>query len=413
MKIMLFNKSTIVAAVLLSLCLFVSCEGPGGSAKNDTFKDSAKSKGPDTSKAQDPIDIEDKYSSIDFYLENSGSMDGYVSKKTEFSDILKGVLYNLETDSINLFYANQNLIPIEKDVKKFIQELTPSNFKSEGGKRESTDIAELLEKIQPNINLNGVTIIASDFIFSPGKGKNATEYLSDQQLEIKRIVKKIIDKGSEMSMMVCRFESKFTGCYYNREDSCIDVKDMDRPFYIWFIGTKRHLITVRNRLYNGKIPKKNVAFYTKENLDSVNWRIKNGQTYSISRSSNHALENLRKNERNGKCEFKISANLSLLVDDEYILNPNNYEVTNNYSVSKIVKESDSYVISLESDKVYKGSVVVSLKSQIPNWIEAYTDHEGIDVKTASDKTYGLSYLLNGVSDAFNQSILVRFNVQIN
>ncbi|MDD4848252.1 MAG: hypothetical protein PHR53_05770, partial [Bacteroidales bacterium] len=126
---------------------------------------------------------------INVYIENSGSMDGYVKGVTEFEQTVYSYLSDIKisdlTDSLNLLYINSKTIPWGSDIADFIEKLEPATFRLRGGNRQTTDISDLLKIILSETKENHVSIFISDCIFSPGKSRNAEQYLVKQQIGIK------------------------------------------------------------------------------------------------------------------------------------------------------------------------------------------------------------------------------------
>ena len=64
---------------------------------------------------------------INVYLENSGSMDGYVKGNTGFEQSLFAYLSEMQinniVDTLNLNYINSRVIPLGHDVEKFIHHI--------------------------------------------------------------------------------------------------------------------------------------------------------------------------------------------------------------------------------------------------------------------------------------------------
>lgn len=415
MRVALFNKS-IASAFLLSLLFFCSCEGPVDRTKvKDSFnkEDSILNASESESNLEKSSESSIKeYSGVDFYLENSGSMDGYVADKTEFPDHLKNVLYAIDNGEMNLYYANKLILKINKTPKDFFAELNPTSFKKEGGNRASTDIAELLDSILSRHNKKNITVIASDFIFSPGKDKDAENYLKDQRIEVKRVTNRVLKKHKNISIMVYRFISSFNGNYYNKIDSKSYITH-SRPFFIWIIGDKEYLRDVKRKFEKENIDFKNSTYFSLEDENNIEWRVIAGKNMRITPGNKHSIENLEKDPHTNLCKFKIEAKLPLLLDESYILDTSNYICDKGYTVSKVSKvDEDIYRIDIQSPKAYKKITSVSLKNNTPSWVSTYNDTDGDDITQTYDKTYGLEYLLGGVKDAFDQDNYAIFKIQI-
>ena len=58
--------------------------------------------------------------------------------------------------------------------------------------------------------------------------------------------------------------------------------------------------------------------------------------------------------------------------------------------------------------------ILGLLKKIPNWIDEYTDDEGLDINKegAIDKTYGLKYLIGGLNDAYSIENYTKITINI-
>ncbi|PTS96864.1 hypothetical protein DBR11_18395, partial [Pedobacter sp. HMWF019] len=179
---------------------------------------------------------------INVFFENSFSMDGYISQ-ADLKSSIYDMLVNLKqlTSSINLNYINSSIIKASSsDIKLFSSGLTPQLFKKMGGKRWNSDIAEVLENVLSQTDQNNASILISDFVFSPPKKINAVSYLKLQEVAIKD---KFQDKLNKQNLALAIFQMKanFQGDYYDHNSKTIKLAGVDRPYYIWFIGTEEQV----------------------------------------------------------------------------------------------------------------------------------------------------------------------------
>ena len=157
------NKYFFITKRLLGLlflvCVCFSCGNRGGKI-NDSKKQS--------SKIIQPHPIQD----VNVYLENSGSMDGYVKGNTGFEQSIYAYLTDLQisklVDTLNLNYINSRIIPLGCDVEKFIHNIEPADFRRHGGDLGTSDIAIVLDSILKLHKKNDISIFISDCIVSPG-----------------------------------------------------------------------------------------------------------------------------------------------------------------------------------------------------------------------------------------------------
>lgn len=393
------KKRILIFAILVSLSL-ISC-GNGGKKPEPPVPPEK----PDTAK---PV--------VNVYIENSGSMDGYVKGVTEFEQAVYNYLTDITisefADSLNLFYINSDIIPQGSDISDFIEKLEPTTFKNRGGKRQTTDISNLLNSVLHETDSNKVAIFITDGIFSPGKARNAEEYLVNQQIGIKRNMADYLARFPGSAVIVYQLSSQFDGVFYNREDSKTNIKEQ-RPFYIWILGSTRHLIQLTNKVPVSKFKGNGVenAFSITGGPKSVDYAVKQGSgNFDLDRNDpKHKINNLKR-ETKGKQNtvgFSVNANLSgFLLSDDYLSDTSNYELNNRdytLTISKAVANGFGYThqLNFSSENVHKGIISVKLKSQIPKWVEEVNDDIGSE--PIDGKTYGIRYQIYGIYEAFTIS----------
>lgn len=408
---------------LCALCI-ISC----GSPPNFPIKDSCN----EHSKSNLPAPT------IKVYVENSGSMDGYVNGATDFETAVYSFLSDLQNaklgaraDSLSLKnalvlnYINSKVLQQKPDVREFIEALEPADFKIKGGRRGVSDMSNILDTIISHTDDNEVSVFISDCIFSPGKKykakDNADEYIVAQQIGIKsRIVEKLA-RNHEFSIVVMRLISQFNGIYYNKFDDKQLINN-DRPYYIWLMGNKSHLKTIIQNVGFNKIKGKGVQniFMISNPQTVIPYNISlpklgNGK-YEIDRSEAHSITNAKIDGKGGKNSFQVAASVNfsnVLLPDEYLMNPENYSVSNNaygieiskYSGPNQNRYTHTIKLKLLQPVLSKGTVKITLKNTLPQWISQYTDESGLDINApgAMEKTYGLKYLLEGVYEAYSSN----------
>jgi hypothetical protein len=350
---------------------------------------------------------------VNVYIENSGSMDGYVKGVTEFEQTVYNYLNDIKiseiTDTLNLYYINSQVIPQGSDIADFIEKLEPSNFKAKGGNRGASDIANVLETVLKETNAGKVAILVTDGIFSPGKGKDAKQYLVNQQIGIKRIFADYLKTNKTTAVMVYQLQSKFSGIYYNNVDAKISLNE-NRPFYIWVIGDVKWLCNLREKIADDKLKERSAAqsfnvFTAMNGSQTVKYAINPSiGKFKKSKMDNKTIEKLEKDSHTGKVKFAVNVDFShLLLDESYLLDVNNYANSSKYDleIKKASTKGGGYTHVLyftSDDRVYAGVVTVKLKADMPAWVETVNDDNG--TTAVINKTYGIKYQLGGVYDAF-------------
>lgn len=412
--------------VLSSMCALslIGCGGPP-STPNQNVEQSIS-----------PQNVKISAPTIKVYVENSGSMDGYVKGVTDFENAVYSYLSDMQhadlgvrTDSLAtknilvLNYINSEVLQQKSDVREFIEALEPTDFKMKGGKRGVSDMSNILGTILSQTNDNEVSILVSDCIFSPGKKykakDNADEYILAQQIGIKSHIVEKLAKNPNFSIVVMRLTSQFNGIYYNKFDDGQRINN-DRPFFIWLMGDRSYLHTILNKVEINQIKGKGVQniFMISKPLTAIPYNISLPQSgngkYEIDKSEAYTISSAKTESKGGNSCFQVGISVdfsNVLLPDEYLMNPDNYSVSNKaygieiskYSGPNQSRYTHTIKLKLLQSVINKGCVKITLLNISPKWIDEYTDESGLDINAsgAMEKTYGLKFLLGGVYDAYS------------
>src|SRR5690606_23581860 len=116
------------------------------------------------------------------YLENSGSLNGYlnVSGDGSFRDAVYSLITGIggfkEKQSLHLYDINTVVIPVARnasadDVNDYISNLDAAHFaqrsKAKGGDQTRSDLRNVLKEVLDSTGARTVSVLVSDCIFSP------------------------------------------------------------------------------------------------------------------------------------------------------------------------------------------------------------------------------------------------------
>lgn len=391
---------------------------------------------------------------IKVYVENSGSMDGYVEGITGFENAVYSYLAKVQgadlgvtPDSLPsdrnvmiLNYINSKVIEQDSSIQAFIKALAPAAFRKKGGDRGTSDISEMLRTIVKQTGDNDVSVFVSDCIFSPGKKyakeDDAIEYLIAQKIGVTTTFYDKLREDKDFSVVVMRLTSNFNGIYYDRLNNPHSY-DGDRPYYIWLMGSRG---CIANLLYAVNVEEikefedrgLEIFIASNNSIDGVEYAVlTNGKGQGkFRRVNDHAITNVKaaKNRAAGRpgCssgseyifELPIGVDFSgLLLPDSYLLNPDNYEVSSSSYRVEIEenapgsKYSHTLMLISENKIIPQGEVSVTLKNVVPNWFEDYSVTEDTAI-IDPEKTFGLSYLMNGVVEAYSSKNIGTLTIKI-
>jgi hypothetical protein len=361
---------------------------------------------------------------FDFFYENSASMDGYISSKSNFSEAVLGMIAKAsikENTTVNTYYVNNGVFPFNDKMAKMENFLKPENTKKYG-QRGNSEINKILSIAVDSAltKPERVTVLISDYIYSM-KGKKVAEELDVLKNTTTIVINKLAKK--DYATVIVKLNSKFTGTFYTSMNTPVTMSE-DRPVYLWIFCHKSMVSKIVNDFeldqlkgYDKHIvlmnDTENPVYYT--GLIHTN---KQGRCEKQDRSSREIknIESIKLN-RDGKFSLGIAVDLSsLALMDTDKLNPNNYEVistTNNtFSIDKVdnikvLENNDrelagtaTHIITLslnEKPKSGKQKLTINFKKQVPSWVKEVSTEDDSNSAGRINKTFGLEALINGAA----------------
>lgn len=358
---------------------------------------------------------------VNVYLENSGSMNGYVDNgKTLFQQDVYNYLCDIHiseiASEINLHFINSQIINKGSVIEDFINKLTPNSFKTSGGKTTTTDIADVFKQVLNRTDDNTVSIFISDCIFSPGSVTNPQAYLANQQVGIKKCFADHLTQYPNFSVLVYQLYSNFSGTYYDYMNRPRKYNG-ERPYYIWVMGHTANIAKLRAYIPNEKFSGSGVANmwcafnHTVEDLSySIVPKAIIGDFNKVSKNS---ISRIKKT--NGEFAFQVLAKLDvleLMLGNDYLMDTNNYAcLINKY-------DTDEWYIDVERNtnasspathniilgttkNTLSGTLSVAIRCKSPKWAYELTDDDDSSFTDENNrKTYGLKYMIDGIQQAF-------------
>lgn len=347
-----------------------------------------------------PIEkVETNNIKLKLYIENSGSMNGYMQQKSELKDAVKSYVsaLDLQVDTTELYYINSIVIPFKSNISNLENALNPQNFANCSGNRTNSDIADMINNIVLNATANSVSLFVSDCILDVPQG-NAVNYFGVKQTNITRTFAKALRKNPKLGVEVFRLMSSYKGMYYYSK-GCEPFKGM-RPYYLWVIGNKNVIA-----LLNKKVPFSSIQ-HGYENY--VAYTTTTQVPFDISTSLKvHDIKGKR--NVNGQYEFDFMVDMSeTLQEESALVNSQNYvsRTGNNVEVNNVVKVKQgsdyTHILTLAISKNTKPcpETISFVPASMPSWVEKVNDDSGCNVMQNKSKTTGIKYLIQGISDAY-------------
>lgn len=347
------------------------------------------------------------------YIENSGSMDGYMCDGSQLKDAVYDYVSDLNrySDTVSLYYINKVSIPYKGEVRSYIKDLNPTSFRQAGGNRSNSNIGDMISAIVDGMSSTDVSMFISDCILDITVS-DSQKYLRTCQIDIKEAIIKGQKKIDNFSVEVLKMSSDFKGNYYYQNGRVEVLDSVQRPYYIWLMGSKAAL-----ERYNQEVPLSDLSKYGMSEMvaftdfSEVPFQIKN----------RYLTSNVIKPVK-GKLQLTLQADMNPTLQPEaIILNASNYRFSSQgitiERLDHITTDHAQYTHSIQisiPDDVHVSDVLMSFEQpSLPSWISASNDESGNNVKSNIDKTTGIKYLIQGIADAYKkQTILTSFKFNL-
>jgi hypothetical protein len=416
----------IASALLLSMC----AEKSGGEGEEKKPEDSI----PDSGKspigglvAIKPIN------EVNIFLENSGSINGYLTGSSEFNQALNLVLHNAELEfTLNTAYVNTQVYPSKKTLSTFVNDLTPTGIKV--GDQTTSNINYMFEEAIKATSNGSVSILVSDGIYSLPTLNTTQEVitaLDAAKLETRNTLINVIQKRNLMTVVI-KLSSNFNGTYYKADHSNIALNNQ-RPYYMWIFGSPELVEKAMKAIEVENLPgyKNQVKFFRTNDLKIPHTILTTGEekigTFRKPSGKNGLMSEVEDAERSDRTGTKNQFGFGLAVDMSKINLPDNYKTAvanykvvsdkNSYTVTGIKSESQfgpnsrnyilsmtgfnpTHIIQIKSSTTFLGELKISLINQDPSWI---SQSSIIDETTINaNQTFGFSSLMEGISAAYKR-----------
>jgi hypothetical protein len=368
-------------------------------------------------------------SQVKFFIENSGSMDGYIRNTTEFeaalSDLLVQLQYHYDNKNLKVNFINTKVYPSQMDeVQNFVEALEPEKAPYKVGDRTVSKLNEILKMILDSTKQNNISILVSDCIYSLAK-KDDTE----GALEFEKSLTKgaFLEKSKQFGFatIVLKMKSKFTGNYWNKDNGSVYLNGAERPYYIWIFGSNEHINEFSKKInpkslkgfeysyFLSDFSKEKQPYYTvlKETNKVGSFKQTNRGEKDVKSISGIGFDG-------GTLQFSIAVDLgNIQVDSSYLTTVKNYVVPVGFTVKSIEKidrnklsqrdmvtvektTATHFITVSTTSKFTTQDLKLELSNKIPAWVAQSNSMDDRNVKDELDKTFGLSYLVQGVSEAY-------------
>lgn len=389
--------------------------------------------------------LQSQHQIVNVYIENSGSMNGFINNASAFQDAIQRLIILLEhyygSDNINLNYINSAVHPFSGAIVRMLE---PNTFRA-AGNVGSTNLNDIVRMVLRGVDENSISILVSDCIYSlVGKGTTESLLSSCKNKTMSAFLEKAREH-SDLATTIVRLTSHFKGSYwdYNHPSGkASQTLDCDRPYYMCVIGTNANV-----GAFNNHIKVEEMRGYDDKYILSCSdfsncsySAMPNSHKLAMFRVTGSApFQTLERARPHGDIfQFAISADLSSIpMSEREKLKECNFGIIQGHYAVVDIHELDqnhmhptdriivenchlTHEIVISTDQ-YPTDVIVGVKRNTPQWvIESNSTDDSIIQEDASEKlkTFGLKYFVEGIADAYKEvspdkDYITKFKITIN
>lgn len=416
----------------LCFCLLLVLASCAGSNTNDKPTDAPAPK------------IED----VNFYMEVSGSMAGYLRGATDFAKTVPNLLVAIEQQAdsgrlpLHTYYIGDSIVRFKGSTEEFIYTIATQ----QPAREKSSQMHRIFQQIANHTDSNDIAMFVSDCIlsYSDEDIKNNKEINREKaEAGLKPFITSAfnqLQRKNNMAASLYGFSSSFNGTYYTYQNGRIPIRSGQamRPYYIWVIGNKELLKHFNSQLYklesfNPDLLAMHFGLFDKPVSDyEIFFRYKKSGEWQPEGGSIKDLEATKKEP----ATIAIGANLSALPpyaqDTAYLLHhlkldkaTADYEIKNIQPANAVDKSelkrneldalsNATHILVLQVNEVYKSNaaLLLSLPLQYDTTYRRLSVMDDRSVATMAGKTFGLEHLVDGVRAAYQNPNQHFINISI-
>lgn len=372
------------------------------------------------------INQQQTISKVIFFIENSGSMLGYVKKANDYKNAIVSLSYFPEFDNSKkeFYFINGTINPSKKsnislnligtDPELLKNNLNQSSFKKFGDPRYS-DLTRMFEKALSCAKGDEISILVSDCIYDVGEESDPLTALKIETEKTKKVFRDRLTTENIQTIII-KAESQFEGNYYFASKKGSQSINQKRPYYIIIFGD--------SRLLNKHFTEENIAnkisgyFSMARFMKIDNIKIPYQATNQNSKGK-FKFDKFNKNklikaekDRNGQgFQFSIAIDYSSLpFPDTYYKAKDNYQLSGTYKIFDIYTPTKklpdvttfnpTHLITIYTSSSPYGNIELTLKYIIPSWITETNSDNETDIIGDTKHTFGFQYLINAITDAY-------------
>ena len=372
---------------------------------------------------------------VNFFLEVSGSMAGYLNGATDFVKTIPNLLVAIEhkVDSgrlkVHEYYIADSITPFTGSTEDFITDMSTR----QPAKEKSSEMQQIFKMIADKTDSNDISMFVSDCILSYADNEvRANKEINREKAEggLKPLITSTFDKLQQKNNMcasVFGFMSDFNGVYYTYQNEKIVIKkgQVIRPYYLWVIGNRELLKQFDAQLYKLESFKPDLAMnfglFDKSVTDySIFFRFKKSGEWETDGKALTDANISKKQPATVAVGLDLSALPPYAQDTDYLrqhlqlkTDDADFKIANIVLASNVNKgelkknelddlTNSTHIFVININDLYKPKAEISfrLPLQYDTSYRKLSIMDDRNIANISGKTFGFEYLVDGVRAAY-------------
>jgi hypothetical protein len=346
--------------------------------------------------------------------------------------------FKYDQENIKTYYINtkvsEKVRPDGTDLYAFVQEMLERREFTRTGGTASTDLNDIVKNVLGYVDESNTAILISDFIYSLPSTNGVTTSLlyKCQNLTMSAFLEKTKELPSSVSLAtnLVQLYSYFDGHYWHwKKPTGRDFVTLkcSRPYYMCILGTDDNVRDFNKGIDISELRgyKNQFTISTKDvsnaNYTVLDTKYKKG-AFRHSTNSGEPIHEITHVKVNNINEFELGVAVDLSefsMSESDKLDKANYEVSGNYRIVRIEEINIAQLTNPTDKKLieqnhcthaiilastgFPNDFSISIKRALPQWVvqSSSTDDSNIrDDENEQAKTFGLSYFVEGIADAY-------------
>lgn len=419
------KKLTITNLLLLSVITTaigtISC---GRTSENGGNRNavSRNMEAPDIGETAPEPSKERKISKAVFYLENSGSMFGYVHDQTEYVSVVNELAEKprfAEENTTREFYLVNGGEKLSVTKMGYNPDVLKNNLNIAGfshGDVSKSNLNGMFKLALSKAKNDTISILISDGIYDIGKSTSPlTSIVNEGKGTRSRFIERL--NQGDLQTIIIKLNSHFKGRYFPVSGGAVNL-DQSRPYYIWIFGDSELLNSYFADEYLESLDGfSDVARFLKMDDRSVPYEVttyKKIGKFRYGKGTKTRLTGVRPDRRHNKFQVYLAADFSKLpFSGSYLGTTENYTINNaNFEITEIlaIEDVNSIIAGLGSNPSHLigtatslgpwCNLEISLQNNIPKWIKETNSDNEDSIVGDSTRTLGFKYLTDAISEAY-------------